>query len=223
MVENAGKGISGVVDGKKVKLGSELFIKGTQEKKGTAVFVSVNDEVLGFYSISNVYRKGLDELISYFKGKFKMSLISGDSDSEKTNLEEIFPIGTEMYFNQKPKDKLDYIIKCQERGERILFFGDGLNDAGALQKSNVGIVITENINNFTPASDAIVSAAKFDQLHQLISFIRSSRYLVYSAYFIAFCYNIIGLSLCSYRKSFSCYCCNSDADKLSFSSFVWDT
>lgn len=194
VAEIAGKGITGIIDGQKVILGSEFFVKGTHQTKGTNVFVSVNDEVLGFYSISNVYRKGLNELVEYFKGKFKMSLISGDSDSEKSNLEEIFPAGTEMYFNQKPKDKLDYIMKCQERGERILFFGDGLNDAGALQKSNVGIVITENINNFTPASDAIVSAAKFDQLHRLISFIRSSRYLVYSAYFIAFCYNIIGLS-----------------------------
>lgn len=192
--ETPGSGISGLVDGHIVKLGSEIYITGKQESRKTSVFISIDNDIPGYFEIRNIYRKGLDELIAFFQSKFKMSLISGDSDSEKTILEKIFPVGTEMYFDQKPKDKLDYISRCQQKGEKVLFFGDGLNDAGALHKSNVGIVITENINNFTPSSDAIVSSEKFDILHRFISFIRSSRYLVFAAYVIAFGYNLVGLS-----------------------------
>ncbi len=192
--EISGAGIKGVVGGHNVKLGSEEFIIGSSHNKNTAVYISVDDEILGYYSVDNVYRQGLQELINSFAGKFKLSLISGDGDSEKQNLLNYFPADTELLFNQKPKDKLNYIESCQKQGERIMFLGDGLNDAGALQKSNVGIVITENINNFTPASDAIVSADQFNILHKMIEYVISSRYLVFSAYLIAFCYNIIGLS-----------------------------
>ena len=75
-----------------------------------------------------------------------------------------------------------------------MYFGDGLNDAGALQKSNVGIVITENINNFTPASDVVVSAKRFDRIKDYIDYIIQSRNLIYIAYIIAFIYNVIGIS-----------------------------
>jgi Cu+-exporting ATPase len=194
VIETPGQGVLGVVNGKTIKLGSENYIKGTSSHKGTAVFVSIDDKYAGFFRISNIYRKGLKDLVAYFSKKYRISLISGDSDSEKEKLRTIFPDDTDMYFNQQPHDKLNYINQCRENGERIMFFGDGLNDAGALQASDVGIVITENINNFTPASDAIVSAAKFGQLHNLISFISSSRFLVYAAYSLSLLYNIIGLS-----------------------------
>ena len=72
--------------------------------------------------------------------------------------------------------------------------GDGLNDAGALMQSDVGIVISENINNFTPASDAILSADKFDQLPTMVAYVNRSIRLVYYAYALATIYNIIGLS-----------------------------
>ena len=192
--EISGSGIIGSVENHIVKLGSEEFILGSSYNKNTAVYVAIDEEILGYYSVDNVYRKGLQDLINSFAGKFKLALISGDGDSEKENLLGYFPADTELLFNQKPKDKLKYIESCQKKGERIMFLGDGLNDAGALQKSNVGIVITENINNFTPASDAIVSADQFTILHKMIEYVIYSRYLVFAAYLIAFCYNIIGLS-----------------------------
>ena len=72
--------------------------------------------------------------------------------------------------------------------------GDGLNDAGALKQSDVGLVVTEDTNNFTPASDAILRADRFDRLPKFIDFSRRSIRLVYGAYGFAFIYNIIGLS-----------------------------
>ena len=72
--------------------------------------------------------------------------------------------------------------------------GDGLNDAGALQKSEVGIVLTEDTNNFTPASDGILAAKNFELLPGFIKLSRKSIQLVHYAYVLAFVYNLIGLS-----------------------------
>ena len=191
--EIIGKGISGLIGNHRIKIGAESFVDNGANKNSSGVFISIDGKIKGKFIIKNKYRKGLKDFIDYFASNYELALISGDSDSEKENLKQIFPANTEMLFNQKPKDKLKYISLQQQRGEKIMFFGDGLNDAGALQKSNVGIVITENINNFTPASDVIVSAAKFNKIKDFIEYIRQSRKLIFAAYIIAFIYNIIGI------------------------------
>ena len=72
--------------------------------------------------------------------------------------------------------------------------GDGLNDAGALKQSDVGIVISENTNNFSPACDGILKADKFKELPQFLELAKAGSQIVNRAYLIAFCYNIVGLS-----------------------------
>jgi len=194
--EIVGKGVTGKVNGHIIKIGSEDFVKGRKDDNSeyNGVFVSIDEKLKGYFTINNIYRKGLNEFVNYFGSSYSLALISGDTDGERDSLKKIFPDNTEMLFEQEPKDKLNYISGLLERGERVMYFGDGLNDAGALQKSNVGVVITENINNFTPASDVIVSAERFDKIRNYIDYIIDARKLIYAAYIIAFIYNIVGVS-----------------------------
>ena len=100
-----------------------------------------------------------------------------------------------MHFRQqKMLDKLAFIKALQAKNESVIMLGDGLNDAGALQQSNTGIVISEDTNNFTPACDAIMDAKGFHRLPDYINYARSSIRLVYYAYALAFVYNVVGLS-----------------------------
>jgi Cu+-exporting ATPase len=71
--------------------------------------------------------------------------------------------------------------------------GDGLNDAGALRQSNVGIAVTENTSQFTPASDAILDSGHVGQLDAFISYARSGRKVVLASFIISILYNFIGL------------------------------
>jgi hypothetical protein len=76
---------------------------------------------------------------------------------------------------------------------KVFMLGDGLNVAGALRQANFGMVISENQNNFTPASDAILAASKLDKLAAYLSYAIISKRLVYLAYGFALIYNAIGL------------------------------
>lgn len=125
---------------------------------------------------------------------YQLSLLSGDGDRELRRIRSVFPATSTILFNQKPKDKLEYIRALQDAEQRVMMIGDGINDAGALQASEVGLVITEDINNFTPASDAIIHNGLFPYLPQLIQYTRLSRRVVFGAYFLALLYNVVGLS-----------------------------
>ena len=71
--------------------------------------------------------------------------------------------------------------------------GDGLNDAGALAQSDVGIALSENVNVFSPACDAILDASKFNQLDHYITIAKTSIKIIKWSFALSFIYNIIGL------------------------------
>lgn len=195
--EFTGKGIQGKVNGLEIQIGSKSWLESTNAEqpaqKIAGTFLKINDEIKGIFTLQNSYRSGLQKLILDWKNQFKLFLLSGDNDRERTNLESLFQ-PENIHFQQSPKDKLQFIKGLQNKDQRALMLGDGLNDAGALQQSDVGIVVAENTNNFTPSCDAILDAAKFTQLPDFHSFAKKSLKLIYGAYGLAFIYNIIGLS-----------------------------
>jgi Cu+-exporting ATPase len=71
--------------------------------------------------------------------------------------------------------------------------GDGLNDAGALQQSNVGITVAGDINNFTPSCDAILDAGQLQHLPQVLRLARAARQVIHLSFAVSIVYNIIGL------------------------------
>ena len=71
--------------------------------------------------------------------------------------------------------------------------GDGLNDAGALAQSNVGLVISENINVFSPACDGILDASRFKDIATFMTLSRKGKKGIKYAFMISLCYNLIGI------------------------------
>ena len=78
--------------------------------------------------------------------------------------------------------------------------GDGLNDAGALQQSNVGVTLADDINNFTPACDAILDAKRLRFLPALLKLGKSGRTIINSSFIVSILYNIIGLTIAMQGK-----------------------
>ena len=193
--ETAGKGIEGVVRDQWVKLGSFDFVTGSRSAENlTAVYVSFHGQLFGRFEFKNHYRQSIGPLVKKLKENHKLSVISGDNDSEGKNLQALLGTGTAILFDQKPEDKLHFIKELQSGGSRVMMIGDGLNDAGALRQSSVGIAVAEQTNNFTPASDAIIEAKQLPKLDRFISLCRANKNIVMASFVLSIVYNIVGLS-----------------------------
>ena len=83
-----------------------------------------------------------------FKQHYDIHLLSGDHPIEKENLEKIFTNSSTLNFNQTPEQKTAYIKKLQDDNKVVMMIGDGLNDANAFEKSDVGMAVLEDENNF---------------------------------------------------------------------------
>lgn len=192
--ESTGQGIEGYAGGEQIRLGTYGFITGnTAYTDGTAVYVSINEEPLGCFRFSNHYREEIPKLVKQLRKTYRLSVLSGDNETEKPVLQGMLGKGSTLLFNQKPEDKLQYIKQLQQKGEKVMMIGDGLNDAGALRQSDIGIALTEQANNFTPSSDAILEAGQLPRLTRFIRLCRANHQIVVASFVLSIVYNIIGL------------------------------
>ncbi|MBO3098829.1 heavy metal translocating P-type ATPase [Gelidibacter pelagius] len=194
--EHVGQGIQGMHQQDSMKIGSANFVGRTNEAAAlnTSVHISSNDAYKGKYTFYNSYRKGLSQLFNKLKKNYDLAILSGDNEGEMENLKKLLPARTKLLFNQKPDDKLEYIKHHQSEGAKVLMIGDGLNDAGALAQSNVGIALSENVNVFSPACDAILDAERFNSLSDFINLSKSAIKIVKWAFVLSFMYNVVGVS-----------------------------
>lgn len=191
--ETAGKGYEATVRGKVYKIGSAKFTHQEAKSLETAVFIERDGEFLGKFIFKNEYRDGLAEMAKELKG-YKIHVLSGDNSSEEKTLKNIIPSITEMRFSQSPEDKLEYIKSLQDQGKKVAMLGDGLNDAGALKQSNIGIAIADDTNSFTPSSDVIMNGGVLTQLHDYFALTKDAMIIVKMTFGISFLYNIVGLT-----------------------------
>ena len=192
--EHLGKGIEASHDENHIKIGSASFVGATETSVlNTRVYISTNSIYKGKFTFHNSYRKGISKLFNKLKKRYDLVILSGDNAGELENLKKLLPTKTKLIFNQKPDDKLEYIKYHQTEGAKIAMIGDGLNDAGALAQSHVGIAISENVNVFSPACDAILDATKLNQLHKYIKASKHAITIIKWSFFLSFMYNIIGL------------------------------
>ncbi|MHA7843511.1 MAG: heavy metal translocating P-type ATPase [Winogradskyella sp.] len=193
--EHIGKGIEAKHDNINLKVGSASFVGNAEQTSNlnTTVHVSSNDVYKGKFTFYNSYRKGVAKLFNQFKKHFDLVILSGDNEGERENLKKLLPGKTKLIFNQRPDDKLEFIKFHQSEGAKVLMIGDGLNDAGALAQSNVGIAISEDVNVFSPACDAILDATKFKQLYRYVMASKSAIKIIKWSFVLSFIYNVIGL------------------------------
>ncbi|MBL7765991.1 MAG: heavy metal translocating P-type ATPase metal-binding domain-containing protein [Chitinophagaceae bacterium] len=191
-----GQGISGVVQGQALRIGSAHWV-GAEAFTGsrlTRVYIKIGNEIAGFFEIRNQYRKDIKSILKRLGSKFSLHLLSGDQDAEKKTLSEVFTRPEQMRFNQLPEDKTKYIQELQAQGKTVMMIGDGLNDATAFEQSDAGVAIIEQENNFLPACDVILLAPHIHQFNELMAYVGKAKTILISCFVLSLLYNIIGLS-----------------------------
>lgn len=193
--EITGMGIQGTISGIFIRIGSAAFVGDTSAPTmQTHVYISINRNCIGRYVFTNSYRGGLTDLFYQLKDSYQLKVLSGDNEGERYALSKLLPSDIELIFNQKPEQKLQYIESLQQAGHNVMMVGDGLNDAGALAQSNVGIAISENVNVFSPACDGILDATQFSKISYFMKLSKKTIKTIKMSFTLSLLYNVVGLS-----------------------------
>ena len=193
-VYHEGQGIAGRCGNLQIRLGSQQWmgLKRNIAQEHASVFAEINGEVLGYFEIRNQYRPGILVMLLEVKKQQDIYLLSGDADAERKNLMPVFG-ESHLFFNQLPEQKTNQIEAWQSTGNTVMMLGDGLNDANAFSKSDVGVAVIENQHHFLPPCDVILEAKGLKNLPALMKYVRQGRTTLLLAFTFSVMYNLIGL------------------------------
>jgi Cu+-exporting ATPase len=207
--ETAGCGMEGTVAGNEIWMGSATWLESRGVRSaalapsecrapvatGSVVHVAINQKYRGRYVLTGALRPQTRQLIANLSAHYELALLSGDNERERERFSGLFSPSAHLHFNQSPLNKLGLIRQLQESGKTVMMVGDGLNDAGALKQSDVGVAVVENISAFSPASDAIMAADRLPQLHEVLRFSKATVRIVQLSFLISSVYNVVGIAI----------------------------
>jgi Cu+-exporting ATPase len=193
--EIPGKGIEAHIAGHAIRIGSSEFTGASIKLNDLTakVFISINDQPKGYFSIQTSLRRNIKNMLDRL-GNQCVALLSGDNDTDRIRMRGLFDQSVQLLFNQSPHDKLNYVSNIQHSGKKVMMLGDGLNDSGALQQSDVGLAVTDDTGIFTPACDGILHGDKIGSLDKFLSLAQASIVILKAGFIISFVYNAIALS-----------------------------
>lgn len=201
-LETAGCGMEGRVAGQEIWMGSAAWLASRNVKaaglpgtNGSQVHIAINGKYRGCYVLNSALRPATERLIHHLADHYELALLSGDNERERERFQQVFQNNAHLHFNQSPLNKLGFIRDLQKSGRTVMMVGDGLNDAGALKQSDVGVAVLEDMSTFSPASDVILSASKVARIDALLLFAKRAVQVVKASFVISVLYNVIGISL----------------------------
>ena len=201
-IEIPGRGISGRVYGHSVLLGSRAWLEDcgvalaeAKQPSGSTSYLAIDSQFRGAFSFANAPRPEIEQLLSRLSPDYELILLSGDNERERDSDRKLFGPNAELHFSQTPFDKLQFVKALQLAGKRVMMVGDGLNDAGALKQSDVGVAVVERVGLFSPASDIILPATQLPRLSNTLALARKAVRIVQSSFAISALYNLLGVSI----------------------------
>ncbi|MBQ7116293.1 MAG: heavy metal translocating P-type ATPase [Clostridia bacterium] len=204
-----GKGISGTINGEIYISGNIRFLKennidysGIENKidefssqgKTPLIFCKGN-EILGIIAVSDTIREDSVKAIDSFKklGK-KTVMLTGDNKSAAEFIGKMAGID-EIYAELLPTDKERIIRSLQEKGEKIAFIGDGINDAPALTRADVGIAIGAGTDIAIDSADIVLIKSSLSDGAKAVELSKAVMRNIKMNLFWAFFYNALGIPL----------------------------
>jgi Cu+-exporting ATPase len=201
----SGMGVEGEIEGKTVKVGKPGWFSdssqilaplddpiGELQREGKTVMVVVHeDRLCGVLSVSDQLKPDSKEAVERLHQEgFKVVMLTGDniqtarSISGELNIDEVIA-------EVRPEEKSSVIAKIQEKGEKTAMVGDGINDAPALAKADIGIAIGTGTDVAIETAEIILSSGNPLGIPHSIRISRATLAAIKQNLFWAFCYNTI--------------------------------
>ncbi|EOI2518879.1 heavy metal translocating P-type ATPase [Campylobacter upsaliensis] len=209
-----GKGLIYKEDENTYLIGNEELVKDTKELEKTREFLNTCDEFapirvyfakngicLGGVALSNALKKGAKKLVDFLNSQeIKSVILSGDNEKSVAKIAKELQI--DFHAKMTPKDKLNFLQKEQEQ-YKILFIGDGLNDAAALQKADLSISFSEASELAKQNTDIILMREDLTLIKLCFHLAKRTKHIIKLNLFWAFSYNLFSIPLAAGAFSLS--------------------
>ncbi|WP_270977966.1 heavy metal translocating P-type ATPase [Campylobacter upsaliensis] len=209
-----GKGLIYKEDENTYLIGNEELVKDTKELEKTREFLNTCDEFapirvyfakngvcLGGVALQNALKKDAKELINFLNLQhIKSVILSGDNEKSVAKIAKELQI--DFHAKMTPKDKLNFLQKEQEQC-KILFIGDGLNDAAALQKADLSISFSEASELAKQNTDIILMREDLTLIKLCFHLAKRTKHIIKLNLFWAFSYNLFSIPLAAGAFSLS--------------------
>ncbi|EGQ3527086.1 copper-translocating P-type ATPase [Staphylococcus pseudintermedius] len=204
---HAGSGISGVIDDNRVRIGSIRFVTNndlTQEQQdrihslaeqgATVVGMTINETLIAIIGVRDEPKAEAKAVIETLNKNYDLVMLSGDSEQTAQ------AIGRELGFTRviaevKPDEKSKVVTELQNEGKRVMMVGDGINDAPALMKSDIGVAIGSGSDIALESADIALVRNHLDGIAEALQLSRLTIKNIKQNLFFAFCYNLIGIPI----------------------------
>jgi heavy metal translocating P-type ATPase len=188
VVEAAGQGVTGLVDGRRVTVGGRSYVTGSapgaeaglerlmagERRDGLRAYVAVDGHGAGVIEYADRLRPGLDDFLRRLRamGVRRTVLLSGDAQANADAVASAVGIG-EAHGDLLPEAKVAFVHRLVKSGERVVMVGDGTNDAPALSTATVGVALASGGGGITAeAADAVILADDPTRLAEAIAISR---------------------------------------------------
>ena len=188
--EIPGRGIEARFGEDLVLVGSASFVE--ESDNSGKVWVKINGKAVCAYDPGSALREGVEKMVHSLE-HFDLSILSGDNDKD---LELMLKAGFEedrIWFDHDPVMKKKFIEEQKSKGDLVLMVGDGLNDTGALQASDFGIAVADNIYGYLPKCDAILEGRSVPKLSKILKLGTRINTVLKLCFALSISYNLIGL------------------------------
>jgi Cu+-exporting ATPase len=151
-------------------------------------------------ALQDTVKPGAAEVVQRLEGEgLAVYLVTGDHSRSAASLARQIGLGAEHVFSEIPPDrKAELVKKLQQRGERVAFVGDGINDAPALEQADLGIAVSRASDIAREAADIILLRSEIDAVPESIGLARATLRTIKQNLFWAFFYNALGVPLAAF-------------------------
>lgn len=199
----SGKGVSGIVNGKKYFVGNTTgFNKPEIEKlesEAKTVIAVVEDGVLiGLIAEADTLRPESVEAVALLKKRgIESVMITGDNQKTAEAIAKLAGI-EKVYAKVLPGGKQDIVKELQAQGKKVAFVGDGINDAPALVQANLGIAVGTGTDIAIEAGDIVLMKGNPIKAIEAISLAALTFKTIKQNMFWAFGYNVVAIPLAAF-------------------------
>lgn len=203
----AGQGIDVVIENKNILLGNRKLmidqniditifndkVEDLSNQGKTPMYIAINKEIKGIIAVADVVKVSSKKAIeTLHKMGIKTVMITGDNENTAKAIAKEVGIDN-VLAEVLPKDKAKSIKKLQDKNKKVAMVGDGINDAPALAKADIGIAIGSGSDVAIESGDIVLIRSDLMDVSKAIKLSKATIRNIKQNLFWAFAYNVLGI------------------------------